>query len=147
MSLDALLSDELAYRDRLVASGLAECRLLLPLQTDPHERMFYLGSIQGFETCRAYTTVTAFEKRLFELHVAETRESGKDLKDPELRQLLGLTPSERANENRVWFLKGYRTQVEYVHDHLLAYQTVKELARGDGVAIPNIDAVWERIDD
>jgi len=128
-SVDELLADDIEYRDDVISRGLNECVELLPKQESSYDRMFYMGSIKGFEECRSYAKLSDFERRFCELHRLEHREISKgSLSDTELRRMLGLKDSERVtNDNKVWFYKGVRTQVEYVRDHLLAHMALKEI--------------------
>lgn len=114
-------------KDGIISKGIEECGSLLPKQ-ESNMRDFYRGSIAGFKECRYLNTPDEYKNVLEELNQEEIREISKaSLRDKELRESLGLTPSEtETNKERVWYLKGMRTQTEFV------YQRIKLLLDGLG---------------
>ena len=107
------------FRDGIISKGIEECESLLPKQ-ELEMRDFYRGSIAGFKECEYLNTVDEYENMLEELNQEENREISKaSLRDEELRESLGLTPSETETDmERVYYLKGMRTQIEFVYQRM-----------------------------
>ncbi len=119
---------ELERRDKLVSGGIVECKSLLGKQEFSSMFYFYDGSIEGFEECKRYSTLSEFKKRIGELNNDETREIACDLKDRSIREMAGIYDvEERMDINEVWKIKGKRTQIEFVYNRLMAFRIVRGL--------------------
>ena len=104
--MEKILSD---WKEKLINDGLEECRVLLPKQTNTMIP-FYEGSIEGFEKCKEFN---------------ELKDFGREL-DVVNRKELNLTKryhgelSDKKLLNKIWHVKGLRTQIEFVYNHLEA---------------------------
>ncbi len=116
---DILTPLDIRVRDLFVRHGLKGCQALRDRSTEPKDRMFYMGSLQGFESCKGYTVLGDFTGKCEELQYEERRESAKEIVEPERRAWYGLDAKETCNENRVWFLRGEMQQIRYVYDRIM----------------------------
>jgi hypothetical protein len=126
---------EIEYRDGMIEKGISECRSLLGKQERRNMYFFYEGSLDGFEECRKFDSLESYVARLEELRKDEMREIScsslrKDDKDSRmLRESLGIYGNEKTDEDRVWRLKGIRTQVEFVYERLAAFNLITRKER------------------
>lgn len=109
--MNQVLSD---WKEKLITDGLRECKNLLPKQKDTMFD-FYEGSIEGFEKCKKLNKLKDFERRLSTLNRKELNLTKRYLfkKDEKLLK-------------EIWYVKGIRTQVEYVYNHLKAMNYLLE---------------------
>ena len=104
--MEKILSD---WKEKLINNGLEECRALLPKQTNTMIP-FYKGSIEGFEKCKKFNELEDFKKKLFII----------DKKELNLTKRYYGKLSNKKLLNEIWYVKGLRTQIEFVYNHLEA---------------------------
>ncbi len=126
-----LSQKELEQRDDLIKKGIAECRGLIGKQTSREMYSFYEGSIDGFEECKKLNNLEAYIGRIEELNQTEIKEiaysflRGDDMEKILLREELQIYNSNRETDlDKVWKLKGIRTQIEFVYNQLKAYKFI-----------------------
>lgn len=126
--IDDLSGRELLLRNKIIESGLGECRFFLAKQKNESHYSFYEGSLTGFEECRNLRKFSEFADRMGSLYREEIREVSKcPLNSEELKEKLQIyNKNEKTNFNEFFRLKGIRAQILFIHDRLILYRAKKE---------------------
>jgi hypothetical protein len=111
---DQLSSPELAFREELITTRQADCRMALRHPESAADRHFIQGAIAGLEDCRGCSTLSALEQRLKQLATEESRTTTLDLSQVSFRPSL----DKPLDLKELWEIKGKRAQTEYVLESL-----------------------------
>jgi len=133
-----LSQKEIEQRGKLIKDGVKECKKLIGKQTSESMYFFYEGSIDGFEECENLNTLESYVERIQELFKAEAREIAWSLKgDTEERRLLKeelqVYGDRKMDLDKVWRLKGIRTQINFVYENLMAYKLIYNLIKDEAI--------------
>ena len=114
---------ELERRNQLIKEGVTDCRKLIGKQKSEEDYFFYEGSIDGFEECKNLNSLESYAERIQELYQKEDREIIRSLRrdDEEtkfLKEHYQIYDDGEPDLDKVWKLKGIRTQIEFIYERL-----------------------------